>query len=168
MQEPSPKTRRRSFSLRFLLGIAAVIALLIVVAQYVHWRMNTIPISVAVSEFNTRSRNNSVGQSEPLITTEEVLSAIERALSDGKVDAKNRMVLDDALRSHRVPTNAWLRARDSMSVGSPPKNYPIWWVDLHLAGGPTSSSAVAVRATDRPAVATSDPPWIKKPSQSGG
>lgn len=159
MTEHKAKSLPRRFSLRFLLGFVVTVAVVIACSQYAYWRMNTIPIANAVAEFNSRSQRNTVGSQEPPITTEEVFHAIEKQLPTLNVDNETKRLLDVALRTSRLPMHAWLRARNSMTFGQPPKSYPIWWVDLHLDGGPASTSVVPVRATDRPSVATEDPPW---------
>jgi hypothetical protein len=145
--------RRFQFGMRTMLLLVLASALLLWFGRVAYQRYNSIALRDAISAFNVRVQNNSVGKHEPPLTESEVIAAINEQLPTLDATAHVRSIYRRIAATGRLPLDAEL---DEIP-GYQPRNGPsrdVWWINLNVMTGPTSGYGLRIRETNDPKVAS--------------
>jgi hypothetical protein len=144
--------RRWQFGLRFLFLAIAAAAMLIWGTRKVYDWYFSVPLSNAVASFNERAREDPVGKLEPLLTEDEVISAIESQLPTLKASRQVKEIYGRIARTRRLPARATIDAMPGF--GSGPAQKVVWWINLDVMASKTTGYGLRIRATNDPVAAS--------------
>ena len=124
------RSRIVRYSLRTLVVLVAIAALLFAIAQPIYDWLNSTPLSQSVALFNDQVASGQTAKNRPL-TEETVHAAIESELARREMPDDVSAILEKISKRNRLPRNVSL-THDIYYKGSTPGNPPIVVLDVSL------------------------------------
>ncbi len=161
----SPNRRRLRFSLRSLLVITLLAAMLcwggVTLYERRRYEANTMSLNLAIEGFNAIASADPIGSMEPKITEDEVLTAISSQVG-GVTNPRAKSIFEQIARARRIPLTT--RLRSGNEYGPAEHRHTVWFVYLDVqTSGPipgttqiSSGYALPIRSNFHPKAAAAN------------
>jgi hypothetical protein len=157
--ENGDKRPRLKFSLRTMLGVVFIIALLLWGGRAIYDFWNTRPtvnLADVVREFNASAPNDPVGELQPALSVDEVLSSIQEKLPTlGAIPEKKRLY-EQIVGTSQAPIHTRIRSISGYNDGHGPTK-AVWWIDIDVPGNGGRLYDLRVRENNNPIVSRTPP-----------
>jgi hypothetical protein len=144
------------FTMRAMLVFVFVIAMLLWSGREIYDRYHSVSLADLVATFNEHSKaNTEVGPYEPPLTTDELVSAINKKIPLLDASPAINATFAKIAKSQRAPEGSKL---DSIELYTDEKGqHAVWWIRFIIQSSDRVGYALAIRDNNNPAILTIHP-----------
>ena len=140
------RSRYSQFGLRTLFALLTTIAILIVVSIKIYDWYTSVPISVALSNFNSANASGLLEANQSILTESELVTAIDTQIPELDASEQVKSIYNRIAKSRRIPRGANLDLFPVIDSNTD-KKPRLWCINLEIRMGPQSGYALRIRET---------------------